>query len=165
MVFYILSFKSVKECCYRNVHAFGMWYFVVFWVFLMSWIVAEYTLVLPRRHHWLYFLDTNSWDEGIVGLQNVCKYSPSDTASYLSRLEFSCVQQSDMMHCCYVSSTWHVFCLMGHENTKVKCLCTVNVQNANTDKTYHVKAVAPVTSDSGAHWTYRMSCHALTPLM
>jgi len=100
-----------------------------------------------------------------MNLQNVWKFSPIDTASYSKRLEFSCVQHSDVMHCCYVPSTWLVFCLMGHESNEGTSVCTVNVQNANTNRALHVKAFALVTSDSGALWTNLRSCHAFTPLI
>jgi hypothetical protein len=40
------------------------------------------------------------------------------------------------------------FCLIGHENNEGKFLCTVNKQNANTNGSFHVKAVTLVTRDS-----------------
>jgi len=43
-----------------------------------------------------------------------------------------------------------MFCLMGHENNEGTSLCTVSVQNANTNRAFRVKAVALVTCDSGA---------------
>jgi len=54
---------------------------------------------------------------------------------------------------------------MGHENNEGTSLCTVNVQNANTNRAFHVKTVALTTSDSGALWTCLTSCHAFMPLI
>jgi len=74
----------MKEGCFRKAHAFedsshlGCDILLFFEWFLMSWSVAHYTYVVPHLHHWLFFLDSNSWDEGIVYLQNVWKYSPID---------------------------------------------------------------------------------------
>ena len=158
----------MKEDCFRNVHAFEdsshlgcdtlLFFDVLKWCSLHSCSATSPPFAVLLGHF-------NSWDEGIMSLQSVWKFSPFDTASYCRRLEFSCVQQSDMMDYCFVPSSWLMFCLRGHEDNEGISLCTVNVQNANTYRAFHVKAVELVTSDSGALWTYLTSCHAFTPLI